>query len=93
MQRNELNFDNLLLHFRRPDAQGAQRIAAEIDRRIGEIHATTPPRTLTLVTTCHGDIHTVEKLKNSLLWTSKEQKAVRHHVEQASNALTFFCVK
>eukprot|EP00026_Physarum_polycephalum_P005001 Phypoly_transcript_05027.p1 GENE.Phypoly_transcript_05027~~Phypoly_transcript_05027.p1 ORF type:complete len:678 (+),score=133.86 Phypoly_transcript_05027:294-2036(+) len=77
----------------KPDIQKAQKIAAEIDKSIGEMYSEIPSHTLILVTTSHGDIHTIEKLKNSLLWSSKEQKAVIKHVEQARNALTFFCTK
>lgn len=81
----------------RYDVAGVKKVVMEIDQQIGEIYqniSTTPPHsTLLMITTSHGDTHTLEKLYNSLLWTNKEQKTAQNHVKVAQEALTFFCVK
>ncbi len=65
----------------------------ELDSRISSVYKALPPRTLFLVNTAHGDIHTMEQLRNSPIWGSKEQKTLRGYVETAKQALTFFCIK
>jgi len=72
---------------------GASKLMGVVDSKMCELYAILPPGTLLLITTAYGDTHTLEKLHNSVLWTSKDQKALRQHVERAQKALSVFCVK